>query len=87
MPYYTVYATIHYEAQCVIEANDPDHAVAIATHLTGIQYDELGLTNGQEVSVDEIVECASGESPSATYYEILNDLVSQPYPVVEPLET
>jgi len=36
MPFYQVWATVHHEATCVIEANDQDHAVAIATALSGI---------------------------------------------------
>lgn len=83
MPFYQVYATIHYEAQAVIEANDYDHAVAIATAMSGIDYDNIGLTNGAETSVDSIVP--TEEKPSSTFYDILESLSSEPHRVVEPL--
>jgi hypothetical protein len=41
MPFYQVVATVHHEAQCVIEANDSDHAVTIATALSGMDYEEF----------------------------------------------
>jgi hypothetical protein len=83
MPFYQVYATIHYEAQGVIQANDYDHAVAIATAMSGIDYDNIGLTNGAETSVDSIVP--TEEKPSSTFYDILESLSSGPHKVVEPL--
>jgi hypothetical protein len=84
MPFYQVWATVHHEAQCVIEANDPDHAVAIATHLSGMDFEELGLTNGSETSVDKIEETT--DEPHPYFYEILEGMASEPYPTVEPLK-
>jgi hypothetical protein len=84
MPFYQVWATVHHEATCVIEANDQDHAVAIATALSGIDYDNLGYTNGAETSVDEIVP--TEEKPSSTFYDIIESLSSEPHRIVEPLQ-
>jgi hypothetical protein len=85
MPFYQVCATVHHEANCVIEANDPDHAVAIATELSGIDFEELGLTNGSETSVDSVE--LTDETPAPYFYEILEGLSSEPYPTVEPLKS
>ena len=69
MPFYQVCATVHHEANCVIEANDPDHAIAIATELSGMDFEELGLTNGSETSVDSVE--LTDEEPAPYFYEIL----------------
>ena len=75
MPFYQVWATVHHEAQCVIEANDYDHAVEIATGLSGMDFEELGLTNGSETSVDKIEETT--ETPAPYFYELISDTDTQ----------
>jgi hypothetical protein len=50
-----------------------------------MDYEELGLTNGSETSVDSVE--LTDETPAPYFYEILEGLSSEPYPTVEPLKS